>query len=74
MVDDALLYMIYRYLFRFKNHPDSVAVTGPFTVTVGVALDPSFGMWNAQYVLTQADITQTLQQMLKGASYSYWIR
>ena len=44
------------------------------TVNVGVALDPSFGMWNSRYVFNHFDIPHRLQQMLQGASYSYWIR
>ena len=44
------------------------------TVNVGVALDPSFGMWNTRYVFNHFDIPHRLQQMLQGASYSYWIR
>ena len=61
-------------LYRFKHHPDCVATTGYLTVRVGVALDPSFGMWNSYYVLRNLDIPQTMQRMIKGASYSYWIR
>lgn len=67
------MYM-YMYTCRFKNNPDNIATTGHMTVKVGVSLDPSFGMWNAQYVMRQYDIPRTIQQMLKGASYSYWIR
>ena len=59
---------------RFNNHPDCVATTRHMTVNVGVALDPSFGMWNSRYVFNHFDIPHRLQQMLQGASYSYWIR
>ena len=34
-----------RHLTRFTLQPMSVALTKYFTVKVGVALDPSFGMW-----------------------------
>ena len=60
--------------YRFNNHPDCVATTRHMTVNVGVALDPSFGMWNSRYLFRHFDIPHQLQQMLQGASYSYWIR